>query len=113
MWEKLKKLLKTTNDKAIIVEDGEPRYVILSVDEYSRLSGADNQQVSSQDNVLGSNPYAYGGNVPQQETSNPTDTIDLSDINLSDIKTSDDFENDDPEVREASSGGVDIEDLQY
>lgn len=109
MWEKLKKLLKTTNDKAIIVEDGEPRYVILSVDEYSRLTSTDTQA----DSVLGSNSYAYNSESLAQPAAGVGDTIDLSDINLSDIKTSDESENRDVDVREASSGGIDIEDLPY
>lgn len=40
MWESLKKLLGDT-EKAIVVEDGEVKYVILSVNEYLRLRGQD------------------------------------------------------------------------
>ena len=40
MWQSLKKLLGDT-EKAIVVEDGEVKYVILSVNEYLRLRGQD------------------------------------------------------------------------
>ncbi|MDX1607651.1 MAG: hypothetical protein R3251_00360 [Candidatus Spechtbacterales bacterium] len=63
MWESLKNILKTSNEKAVIVEDGEPRYVILSVDEYLRLSegdsGASSPDQSSQ--PLSSQQQSAGG----------------------------------------------------
>lgn len=37
MWKQLQSLIRTKNDKAIIVEDGKPRYVILTIEEYNRL----------------------------------------------------------------------------
>lgn len=37
MWKQLQSLIRTKNDKAIIVEDGKPRYVILTIEEYTRL----------------------------------------------------------------------------
>lgn len=39
MWKSLKQILRDSNDKAVIIEDGEPRYVILSFDEYMRMRG--------------------------------------------------------------------------
>lgn len=38
MWDQLKKIIKTSNDKAVIVEDGEPCFVVLTIQEYERLS---------------------------------------------------------------------------
>ena len=43
MWDKLKKILQVSNDRAIIIEDGEPRYIVLPVDEYLKMSGANPQ----------------------------------------------------------------------
>lgn len=40
MWQSLKKLLEGT-DRAIIIEEGEPKYIILSVEHYMRLRGQD------------------------------------------------------------------------
>lgn len=37
MWEELKSILRDAHDKAVVVEDGKPRYVVLSVEEYARL----------------------------------------------------------------------------
>ncbi|OGZ61533.1 MAG: hypothetical protein A2932_01245 [Candidatus Spechtbacteria bacterium RIFCSPLOWO2_01_FULL_46_10] len=44
MWESLKKILKDSGERAIIVEDGAPRYVLLSVDEYMRLRVGTSQE---------------------------------------------------------------------
>src|SRR3989344_2301840 len=37
MWSSLKKLIRSHQDRAIVIEEGEPRYVILSIEEYRRL----------------------------------------------------------------------------
>ena len=46
MWESIKQLLKTDKDKAILMENGRPKYVILSVEEYLKL----NNETPAQDN---------------------------------------------------------------
>ncbi|OGZ60582.1 MAG: hypothetical protein A2919_01740 [Candidatus Spechtbacteria bacterium RIFCSPLOWO2_01_FULL_43_12] len=45
MWESIKQLLKTDKDKAVLMENGQPKYVILSVGEYLKL----NSELSAQD----------------------------------------------------------------
>lgn len=37
MWDQLKSIIRQTSDKAVIIEDGEPRFVVLTVKEYNRL----------------------------------------------------------------------------
>ena len=37
MWDQLKNIIRETSDKAVIIEDGEPRFVVLTVKEYNRL----------------------------------------------------------------------------
>ncbi|MYE38506.1 MAG: hypothetical protein F4X82_03250 [Candidatus Spechtbacteria bacterium SB0662_bin_43] len=37
MWKQLQSLIRAKSDKAIIVEDGKPLYVVLTVEEYTRL----------------------------------------------------------------------------
>lgn len=37
MWEELKAILRDAHDKAVVVEDGKPRYIVLSIEEYTRL----------------------------------------------------------------------------
>ncbi|MDX1535194.1 MAG: hypothetical protein R3346_00285 [Candidatus Spechtbacterales bacterium] len=80
MWDKLKKILEYSNGRGIIIEDGEPRYVILSIDEYISLkegsgsekkrtqplvSNADNQGGGTQNNADGYN-YANPSQNPSQ-----------------------------------------------
>jgi hypothetical protein len=40
MWKLLKQLLVSNDEKVVIMEDGTPRYVVLSVEEYLRLRSA-------------------------------------------------------------------------
>lgn len=37
MWSSLKQLLPTDRDRCVIIEDGEPKYVILPFSEYQQL----------------------------------------------------------------------------
>ena len=37
MWDKIKKLMQKSNSKLIIVENDQPSYVVLSIDEYESL----------------------------------------------------------------------------
>lgn len=92
MWESLKKILKTSNEKAVIIEDGKLKYVVLSIDEYMRLTGT---KTSAQD--LGVSEQIF--DTPNQKYATPTTAnqpnsylepkdassipIDLSDINVS------------------------------
>ncbi|MEX2008498.1 MAG: hypothetical protein WD850_03345 [Candidatus Spechtbacterales bacterium] len=41
MWDSLKQLLRQSGEKAVIMEDGEPRYVVLTVSEYLRMRDGD------------------------------------------------------------------------
>lgn len=77
MWEKLKKILKTSNEKAVIIEEGEPRYVILSVDEYMRLNNQtqDIEYQSTQENIA--QPQ-----YSQPSTAQQPEPLDLSNINV-------------------------------
>ena len=123
MWDKLKKILKTSNEKAVIIEDGEPRYVVLSVDEYLRLTQLAAPAMGQTQGY--SNPDAYNMNqndfvVPQplesiqpQEASDNYNTrpVDLSNlqIDLTDVGG----ENNLPQINLGDSYGSDvsIEDL--
>ena len=123
MWDKLKKILKTSNEKAVIIEDGEPRYVVLSVDEYLRLTELVAPTIGQTQGYL--NPDAYNMNqndfvVPQplesiqpQEASDNYNTrpVDLSNlqIDLTDVGG----ENNLPQINLGDSYGSDvsIEDL--
>lgn len=113
MWDKLKEILKASNEKAVIVEDGEPKYVVLSVDEYLKLSQGKNDNIQQQSKPedtpapapsLNSSSFA-GDTAPSAENNspqplpantdsesifrgslNPTDAdapVDLSDIDFS------------------------------
>jgi len=40
MWSSLKQLIKSNRDKCVVIEDGEPKYVILPFAEYQHLQSA-------------------------------------------------------------------------
>ncbi|OGZ57194.1 MAG: hypothetical protein A3F94_01080 [Candidatus Spechtbacteria bacterium RIFCSPLOWO2_12_FULL_38_22] len=121
MWDKLKKILKTSNEKAVIIEDGEPRYVVLSVDEYMRLNELvqpiQNQpQASLNQDMYSGNQYTTIQpleSVQPQEASDNYNTrpLDLSNlqIDLTDIGD----ENSLPQISLGDGYGSDvsIEDL--
>ena len=123
MWDKLKKILKTSNEKAVIIEDGEPRYVVLSVDEYMRLNELvqpiqNQSQVSLNQDTYSGNQYDDTtpqalGSIQSQEASDNYNTrpVDLSNlqIDLTDIGD----ENSLPQISLGDSYGSDvsIEDL--
>lgn len=44
MWNKIKKILSKQGDKCIIVEENQPTYVVMKLEDYEKLS--DNSQVS-------------------------------------------------------------------
>lgn len=54
MWESLKKILEDTG-RAVIVEDGEAKYVLLSVDEYMILRDKKTTQ-APHENILENKP---------------------------------------------------------
>ena len=123
MWDKLKKILKTSNEKAVIIEDGEPRYVVLSVDEYMRLNELvqpiqNQSQVSLNQDTYSGNQYDDTtpqslGSIQSQEASDNYNTrpLDLSNlqIDLTDIGD----ENSLPQISLGDGYGSDvsIEDL--
>lgn len=81
MWEKLKNILQTTKDKAIVIEDGEPRYVILSVDEYLRMSQLNNEN-SQEPQTIPNMEQAFSRDDTYAETAAQNFTIDLSDLDI-------------------------------
>lgn len=52
MWSSLKQLIRANNDKCVIVEDGEPKYVILTYKEYQHL------QKDDKNSIVEENPQA-------------------------------------------------------
>ena len=97
MWEKLKKILKTSNEKAVIIEEGEPRYVILSIDEYMRLNSQTQgiEYQSTQENIA--QPQYNQPSTVQQP-----DPLDLSSLTLTSVNQ------DLPAIDLADDSGSDI-----
>lgn len=99
MWDKLKKILQISGGRGVIIEDGEPRYVILPVDEYIQLKdGAERtQEVPQQPHQ----PQQNQAPEPSQgyPYSSPA-SVDLSDIDMTDVEM-------DVDPREYQEGGRD------
>jgi len=66
MWESLKRILQDSNERVVIVEDGEPRYVLLSVTEYMRLRATSRTE--------GLSAYRNDGTNTEQGYTPPTST---------------------------------------
>lgn len=84
MWDELKHILRSTHDKAIIVEDGKPRYVVMSVEEYARLQ----EQSEGQKEAGGAHSYEEANEelssieVDEEAKSEVRGAIDLNDLPL-------------------------------
>lgn len=59
MWSSLKQLLKS-NERYIIVEDGEPKYVILPYSEYQQLQNHNNSSILAKSEVESVNGEIQG-----------------------------------------------------
>ena len=45
MWNSIKSILKDNASKCLIIEDGEPKYVVLSFQEYQQLQGNEKNSI--------------------------------------------------------------------
>lgn len=102
MWEKLKTILKTTSDKAIVIEDGEPKYVILSVDEYLRINKLNNKNIEENESNSQNQLNAVSEN--QNDIYAQSVVQDFS-IDLSDIDTDNDI------IQDNTSSDINLDDL--
>ena len=73
MWEQLKKIMIHTHDKAVVVEDGQPRFVVLTIEEYARLQGIADKQthtrnapITQTQNTATTDPYEDYEKVNQE-----------------------------------------------
>jgi len=46
MWEKIKKILSREGGKCIIVEDNQPTYVVMKLEDYEKMSQGDSSKVA-------------------------------------------------------------------
>lgn len=111
MWEKLKKFL-AIDGKAIIVEDGEPRYVVLPADEYLALKSASpssrERDFSQQQSRASGDPqqqppqHSQPQSQPAQFRQRPAaDPFGLEDLDLDET----------PDALEAASNEINLDDL--
>ena len=69
MWNSIKSILKDNKTKCVIIEDGEPKYVILPFEEYQQLQKREDRSILDEDKV----------NSEIQEESNAS-TISIGDL---------------------------------
>lgn len=98
MWDKLKQILNISNGRGVIIEDGEPKYVILSIDEYLSLKGEGGSAGVQQDPAAqnSANPGRLDGNdsnnpgyAAENPIPNSAPPVDLSSIDTSDVNMND------------------------
>lgn len=56
MWSSIKALLKDNTTKCVIVEDGEPAYVVLSFEEYQQLQRRGNSGIVGENSKKADSP---------------------------------------------------------
>jgi len=45
MWHAIKSVLNSKNGKCLIIENGEPKYIVLSFEEYQQLQGGEKNSI--------------------------------------------------------------------
>jgi hypothetical protein len=120
MWESIKQLLKTDKDKAVLMENGKPKYVILSVEEYLKLNGetpaqdaqtveADLSSEISEENPMGQEISLAEEFFPgYTEEFNFTDAVDDELLDVSEIET---YATDNTEKITEEYKSIDLDDL--
>lgn len=104
MWKVLKQLLVRDDEKVFILEDGKPRYVVLSVSEYLRLRSAQRRsgQPERMDDPLG------------PERSQPPESLPpslIDDMNGPNGEISSAYETEEPLRSQESPPEISLEDL--
>ncbi|MEX0877310.1 MAG: hypothetical protein WDZ40_00410 [Candidatus Spechtbacterales bacterium] len=106
MWDKLKEILKASGGKAVIVEDGDPKYIVIPVDEYLKLTGGVNSvaqpalggEEKTTPSPFGSSETSAQSSPAQPAPANDNESIFLgaidpsrsdAPVDLSDIDTAD------------------------
>ena len=51
MWNSIKNLIKSNNERFIIIEDGEPKYVIMAYSEYQQLQNGSNSSIVAKSEI--------------------------------------------------------------
>ncbi|MBI2463288.1 MAG: hypothetical protein HYV65_03605 [Candidatus Spechtbacteria bacterium] len=65
MWESLKKFIHSNHDRIVVVEDNEPRYVIMPIAEYTALIER-GRQADSTPSI--NSPQSNSGQAPQADS---------------------------------------------
>lgn len=60
MWSSIKSILKDNTTKCVIVEDGEPKYVVLSFEEYQQLQKSGNSGIVGDNSQNADSPRFAG-----------------------------------------------------
>ena len=120
MWESIKQLLKTDKDKAVLMENGRPKYVILSVEEYLKLNsethGQDAQTAEADlpSQISEENPAGQEISLVEElfpgypEEFNFTDAAGDELLDVSEIET---YVTDNTEKIREEAKGIDLDDL--
>ncbi|MEX0916865.1 MAG: hypothetical protein WDZ44_02070 [Candidatus Spechtbacterales bacterium] len=84
MWEELKTILRDASDKAVVVEDGKPRYIVLSIEEYTRLRDAAEQGAEEANEVLSEavNDQLSSIEIDESAKEEAAEAIDLNNLPL-------------------------------
>lgn len=84
MWEELKAILRDASDKAVVVEDGKPRYIVLSVEEYTRLRDSAERGVEEANEALSEAVHDQFSSVEIEESAKEeaNEAIDLNNLPL-------------------------------
>lgn len=84
MWEELKTILRDAHDKAVVVEDGKPRYIVLSIEEYTRLRDEAERGVEAANETLSevANEQLSSIEIDESAKEEAAEAIDLNNLPL-------------------------------
>ncbi len=116
MWDQLKSILHSSNEKAIIIEDGKPTFVVMSIEEYLKLQDKDKKNLQNNNNTDKNNSQNYSQHSNDLE--HIKDYIDnniKSSDNLADNSVQSEFDNInvDKDNRGYADDLTDIENFPY
>ena len=80
MWQDLKSILKDGKTKCVIIEDGEPRYVVIGFEEYQQLQGDKKDNIVSERSGEGREENFPNGDLAQARNADYSSSVNIEDL---------------------------------
>lgn len=80
MWSDLKSILKDGKTKCVIIEDGEPRYVVILFEEYQHLQGNKKDSIVSERSPEMRGENFTNGDFEQAKNADYSSSVNIEDL---------------------------------